>query len=584
MYLFLREIFDFEMNTRLLYILITVISALLFIPYLGMVHLFDWDEINFAEISREMIVSGNYARVQIEFSPFWEKPPLFFWLQAMAMQVFGVGEFASRLPNALIGILTLLVVFHLGKKLYNSTFGMVWVLAYAGSFLPHFYFKSGIIDPLFNLFIFLSVSQLANLTSSEEKMKRLRHALLGGLFMGVAVLTKGPVALLLVGVCGLVYWIMSQSFRTFKILELLAYAILTLLVSSLWYIPEAMTNDFWFIQEFIDYQIGLAFNSADTGHEQPFWYHPVVLLIGCFPASIYFLKSFGKNTESSAIQANFRWWMKLLFWVTLIIFSIVKAKIVHYSSLCYFPLTFLATEYLYNVHQEKTKFAWWLNILLVFIGTLLSALFIVLPWVGRWKEAIIPYIQDKFTVANLEANVYWSGFESLVGLLLLGAVIYVVFIENKRNPLKGALILFVSTIITLQFTFYIFVPKIERYSQGAMIDFLKSIQNEDCYISPLTYHSYAHHFYGSITPAQASKKSKYLEKKFGEKSLSKESSSSLKQAWNDWLLNGNIDKPAYLLTKIDRDYYKDHPDLKKVLDKNGFVIYKREIPVREDKE
>ena len=58
-------------------ILIAAIAALLFVPFLGGVHLFDWDEINFAEISREMIVSGDYLRPQIGFQPFYEKPPLF---------------------------------------------------------------------------------------------------------------------------------------------------------------------------------------------------------------------------------------------------------------------------------------------------------------------------------------------------------------------------------------------------------------------------------------------------------------------------------------------------------------------------
>jgi len=58
-------------------LLVLVLGACLFIPFLGRVHLFDWDEINFAEAGREMMVSGNYLQVQIDYKPFWEKPPLF---------------------------------------------------------------------------------------------------------------------------------------------------------------------------------------------------------------------------------------------------------------------------------------------------------------------------------------------------------------------------------------------------------------------------------------------------------------------------------------------------------------------------
>ena len=94
---------------------IVVLALLFFIPFLGNVHLFDWDEINFAESAREMLISGNYLRVQIDFQPFWEKPPLFIWLQTLSMSVFGANEFAARFPNAIIGVITLLTFFTLAN-------------------------------------------------------------------------------------------------------------------------------------------------------------------------------------------------------------------------------------------------------------------------------------------------------------------------------------------------------------------------------------------------------------------------------------------------------------------------------------
>ena len=83
---------------------IAFLAVAFFVPYLGQTHLFDWDEINFAESAREMLVSGNYLRVQVDFQPFWEKPPLFFWLQALSMKVFGINEFAARFPNVVVGV------------------------------------------------------------------------------------------------------------------------------------------------------------------------------------------------------------------------------------------------------------------------------------------------------------------------------------------------------------------------------------------------------------------------------------------------------------------------------------------------
>src|SRR5210317_1808862 len=92
-------------------IFIVLFSALLFIPFLGNVHLFDWDEINFAESAREMIITGDYLNVRVNYELFWEKPPLFIWMQVASMKLFGINEFAARFPNAIVGIITLLVLF-----------------------------------------------------------------------------------------------------------------------------------------------------------------------------------------------------------------------------------------------------------------------------------------------------------------------------------------------------------------------------------------------------------------------------------------------------------------------------------------
>ncbi len=108
--------------------------------------LFDWDEINFAECAREMLASNNYSDVQLYFHPFWEKPPLFIWLQALSMNVFGVNDFAARFPNALCGVITLLVLYRSGKELNDQKFGLTWAFVYASTLLPHLFFKSGIID------------------------------------------------------------------------------------------------------------------------------------------------------------------------------------------------------------------------------------------------------------------------------------------------------------------------------------------------------------------------------------------------------------------------------------------------------
>ena len=215
-------------NILLIDSIIVVLGALLFISGIGSVRLFDWDEINFAESAREMLVTGDWFNVQINFHSFWEKPPLFIWMQALSMKVFGVNEFAARFPNAIMGIITLLTLFHCGLKSEDQRFGLLWAGMYAISFLPFVYFKTGIIDPWFNYFIFLGIyffSRYAN----EMKTK---YAALSGLFTGLAVLTKGPVGFLIFGLTFLVWLAVRKGRLNFRWKDVLVYVVMLALAGG----------------------------------------------------------------------------------------------------------------------------------------------------------------------------------------------------------------------------------------------------------------------------------------------------------------------------------------------------------------
>ena len=142
---------------------IIIAGLIVLLPFIGSVPLFDWDEVNFAEAAREMIIRHNFTQVTIDYQPFWEKPPLFFWLQAGSMFLFGINEFAARFPNAVFGILSLIVLYAWGRKMKDDTFGLIWMMCFGASLLPFAYSQSGIIDPVFNFFIFAHFSSLQNI-------------------------------------------------------------------------------------------------------------------------------------------------------------------------------------------------------------------------------------------------------------------------------------------------------------------------------------------------------------------------------------------------------------------------------------
>ena len=170
-------------------------------------------------------------------------------------------------------------------------------------------------------------------------------------------------------------------------------------------------------------------------------------------------------------------------------------------------------------------------------------------------KKLIPYVDDKFAKAIMEADVQWSGLEGIVGLLMIISIVLGIRSLQKNNFQKAAWVFFGGTAIVIFLASAIIVPKVERYSQGAAIDFFIQRQGEDCYVNTLGYYSYAQLFY-----------------------VKKEKPVNPNSYNEQWLLTGNIDKPAYFVSKVDRiDSYKQYSELKELYRKNGFIFLNSDV-------
>ncbi len=499
-------------------LLLIVIGALLFIPFTGRVHLFDWDEINFAESAREMLLTHNYRMVQINFQPFYEKPPLFIWLQALSMHYYGINAFAARLPNAICGIITMLVVFNAGRHVFKSQLGMLWALFFACSILPQVYFKSGIIDPVFNLFIFLGIFFLFKLSLQNDfednktrRRNRRLNLLLSGVFIGLATLTKGPVAILILVLTASVYFFVHRGKLKVELSEMIIWWIIVTIVVTAWLSFQIKANGFTFIDEFIKYQVRL-FKTEDAGHGGPFFYHFVALLIGVFPASALIWDSFKKNETDTISQHFFKRWMVYLMVVVLLIFSIVKTKILHYSSLCNFPITFLAAYYVNHLFDGKLKWTWRQTVPLFTIGLLIVVAVTGGIFVMQRPDIIINYVKDDFAKDCLRATVYWTRNDIFYGIGYLVCLVAAIFMAQTKHVKWGLYLLIISSTLFISTLMTLIIPRVEKYSQAALIEFLESKKDESCVIETAGFKSYAHYFYAqkSIPTPEDSLKKVYV--------------------------------------------------------------------------
>jgi hypothetical protein len=534
--------------------ILLVLGIIFYIPFLGSVHLFDWDEINFAESSREMLVTGNYFRVMVDYQPFWEKPPLFFWLQCLSMKLFGINEMAARLPNAIFGILTLLTIFQSGKRIKNAFFGFIWAFIYLISFLPFFYFKSGIIDPVFNYFIFSGMLLLIRSCNSGSVKTKMGFSFAAGLLNGLAVLTKGPVGFLLLFLTILIVWISSGFKKGISFKSFLVFVAGMIITSSLWYLPELINNGPWFLQEFITYQVEL-FTKPVAGHRQPFYYHFLVVFLGCFPLSVFALPQlFAKHTDDEQLKMHKKWNL-ILFWTVMILFSIVKTKIVHYSSMAYLPLSFIAAKFIYQAIEQKKSVGKLSMILIGTIGGVFSLILLLVPYFFMHRDFFTPYIKDPFALAVVRQEFNWSGIEYIFGGLFLVSLIMLLVFMARKEMLKGLLIYGITSLLVFILYLKMVVPKVEKYVQGGVIEFYESMQGKDVYVIPSGFKTYAHLFYF---------RQPYYNNIYHG------------QERRILLTEGVIDKTVYVVVKCTDTHISHLPGMELVKQTGGYIIYKRE--------
>jgi hypothetical protein len=275
-----------------LQLIFVAVGVLFFLPGLGAVHLFDWDEINFAEIAREMVVTGNWGQPQIDFEPFHEKPPLFMWLQALSMNVRR-GRVRGALPNASVGILTL----------WCSTASAISCVARCSVCCGRWPIRLHPTAPLLPQRHHRPVVQPLHLpwpacaghlgavrpqATIALNARRDKHAGWPG-FSWAGGITKGPVGVLIPGWCSRPTgpWVASASGCAWRRIAIIAFA--TLLTAGSWALggPGAQRTDF--MVAFFWRQVAML-TTEDAGHGGFFGYHFVVLLIGCFPASVFALQ------------------------------------------------------------------------------------------------------------------------------------------------------------------------------------------------------------------------------------------------------------------------------------------------------
>lgn len=311
--------------------------------------LLDPDEGRYGEIPREMLERGDLLSPTLNYVPYWEKPPLLYWLNAAALHYLGESPFAVRIGTAVVAVLGLLVAWWLARVTFGSRAARWAPAILASSWMYFAVARVPIIDML------VSVLMAASLTawfSSEHSSGggRLLRWVVSGLFLGLATLAKGPVALVLVtGIVG-VYLLAQRRWRQLLPATLTPLAV-GVLVAAPWFVAMAREHPD-FLHYFLWVQHVQRFLGSDgrIEHARPVYFYLGVLVAGFLPWSFLWPgMTAWLGSRWRGMPPDFRRVAHyLLSWtlVVLCFFSASTCKLAQYVLPAWWPLAVTASAWL----------------------------------------------------------------------------------------------------------------------------------------------------------------------------------------------------------------------------------------------
>lgn len=251
---------------------------------LGSRPLWDIDEATHAVVSKEMILSGDWITPTFNGEPFYDKPVFHSWLVALSFLLLGFTEFAARLPSAVLGTGCVTVTYLLGRRLFDPTVGFLsgLILATAIEFIV---ITRSVVQDI-SLLFFITFALYLFYTGYRNRRHGTLSLFLFYAALGFAVLSKGPVGLLLPAATIGLYLIFIKDVGFIKQMKLGWGILVFLTVAAPWYILISLKNPEYASYFFIERNIG-SFLSATKRHPEPFYYYIPVFFGGFFPWSCF---------------------------------------------------------------------------------------------------------------------------------------------------------------------------------------------------------------------------------------------------------------------------------------------------------
>jgi 4-amino-4-deoxy-L-arabinose transferase-like glycosyltransferase len=287
---------------------VLLILATLYVCYfshLGAIGFVGPDEPRYAWIARDMVETGDWVTPRLYGKPWFEKPPLYYWGAALSFKLFGVSEAAARLPSAISALLATLAFAWLALRLYGAETAR-WLLLFLPTTVGMIGFShAAATDMPFSAMLTIAMIAAAVVVrldrqaaggaagdaaaggASPSPTRAWLALVLFGFFLGLAVLAKGPAAIILCGGAVFFWALFTKRWRdAFRLLH--PAAVTAFCAAALpWYILCARRNPD-FLRVFLIEHNFKRYLTPEFQHIQPFWFYVPILLLAFIPWTLMF--------------------------------------------------------------------------------------------------------------------------------------------------------------------------------------------------------------------------------------------------------------------------------------------------------
>lgn len=407
--------------------------------------LMDADETRYVSMARDMFYSKDYLTLYLNGEYFFEKPPLFFWLECFSFHIFGViNEFSARFPVAFLGSIGSFLVYFLGKKIVSRSYGIISSLILATCIEYSMLSKLAILDIVVSACIAISLCfGLATLFCRESRKKY--YWWLFYIFSALAVMAKGiPGFVIPFGSLFFIYTLSGKFKELFRPIYCIPGSLLFLGIILPWHIIMLKLHNPLFWEEYIvKHHIARFLGSEEIDRAQPSYFYFITLLWGFFPWIVsslaVWLSRFKKASEMNFLGNNisrFLFYNTIIVVFTLLFFSISETKLITYILPLYPFLACLGGyiwwEYIVKDKYKKiidiTNYVLGIIFIIIAIVGLLSPLFLskqLLLDIGsaRIFSVLVSFAIGLALILFTKKGLKWASFMSLVLFMTLFSAI-----------------------------------------------------------------------------------------------------------------------------------------------------------------